>query len=90
MEVYVRSSTWVTTLYWISYATNETHELMPLTHVLDTNMGENLTKVRKNGTYSWLSPNGKTQVTIEYKNESGAWFLCAFTQFSSPLNMMRQ
>jgi len=86
MEIYVRSSTWVATLYWTSYATNETPELMPLTHVL----GENLIEVKKNGTCSWLRPDGKTQVTIEYKNESGAWFLCAFTQFSSPLNMMRQ
>ena len=90
MAVYVRSITWVTTLYWTSYATNETPELIPLTHVLATKMGEKLIEVRKNGTYSWLRPDGKTQVTIEYKNESGAWFLCAFTQFSSPLNMMRQ
>ena len=52
---------------------------MPLTHVLATKLGEKLIEVRKNGTYSWLSPDGKTQVAIEYKNESGAWFLCAFT-----------
>ena len=89
MAVCVRSSTWVATLYWNSYETNETPELMPLTHVLATKMGSNLIEVRKNGTYSWLRPNGKTQVTIEYKNESGAWFLYAFTHISSPLNMVR-
>ena len=90
MAVYVRSSTWVSTLYWTSYATNETPKFMPLTYVLPTKLVANIIEVRKNGTYSWLRPDEKTQVTIEYKNESGAWFLCAFTWFSSPLNMMRQ
>ena len=80
---------WIATLYWTSYVTNETPKLTHLTHVLATNMGTKLIEVRKNGTYSWLRPDGKTQVTIEYKNESGALFLCTFTQFSSPLNMMR-
>ena len=60
MEICVRSSMWVATLYWTSYATNETPELMPLTHVLATKLGENLTEVRKNGTYSWLRLDGKT------------------------------
>ena len=90
MVVFVRSSTWIATLYWTSYVTNETPELMLLTHVLATKMGAKLIEVRKNGTYSWLRPDGKTQVTIEFKNDSGAWFLYGFTQFSSPLNMMRQ
>ena len=61
------------------YATDETPELMPLTHVLATKLEAKLTEVRKNGTYSWLSPDGKTQVAIEYKNDSGACFSCAFT-----------
>ena len=90
MAVYVRSSTWVSNLYYTSYETNETPELMPLTHVFATKLGEKLIEVRNNRNYSWLSPDGKTQVTIEHKNESGVWFLCAFTQFSYPLNMMRQ
>ena len=81
---------WVTTLYWTSYASNETPELMPLTHVVDTKLGEKLTEVRKNGTYSQLRPDKKTQVTIEYKNGSGTCFTCTFTHFSYPLNMMRQ
>ena len=56
MEVCVSSSSLVATLYWTSYVTNETPELMPLTHVLDTKLGEKLTEVIKNGTYSWLRP----------------------------------
>ena len=60
MEVCVRSSTWVSTIYWNSYATNETLELMPLTHLLATKLGENIIDVRKNGTYSWLRLDGKT------------------------------
>mmetsp|Transcript_20976 Transcript_20976/g.66463 ORF Transcript_20976/g.66463 Transcript_20976/m.66463 type:complete len:338 (-) Transcript_20976:493-1506(-) len=54
------------------YATDETPELMPLTHVLATQIGYKLTEVRKNGVCPWLRPDGKTQVTVEYKNENGA------------------
>ena len=52
MVVCGRSSTWVATLYWTSYATNETPNFMPLTHVLVTKAGEKITEVIKNGTYS--------------------------------------
>jgi S-adenosylmethionine synthetase len=55
------------------YASNETPELMPLTHSLATQLGLQLTIVRKNGTCAWVRPDGKTQVTCEYKKgEDGA------------------
>jgi len=54
------------------YATDETEECMPMTLFLANNIGKRLTDVRKDGTCPWLRPDGKTQVTIEYKNEGGA------------------
>ena len=49
------------------YASDETTELMPLTHQLATQLGAKLTEVRKNGTLDWVRPDGKTQVTCEYE-----------------------
>lgn len=49
------------------YASDETPELMPLTHSMATQLGLQLTIVRKNGTCPWVRPDGKTQVTCEYK-----------------------
>ena len=53
------------------YATNETDEAMPLTHLLATKLGYRLTEVRKNGTLGWVRPDGKIQVTAEYDNDNG-------------------
>merc|ERR1719188_51916 len=53
------------------YATDETESLMPLTHQLATSLGSKLTEVRKNGTLDWVRPDGKTQVTCEYRLENG-------------------
>eukprot|EP00002_Diphylleia_rotans_P006875 TRINITY_DN1630_c0_g1_i1.p1 TRINITY_DN1630_c0_g1~~TRINITY_DN1630_c0_g1_i1.p1 ORF type:complete len:389 (-),score=45.77 TRINITY_DN1630_c0_g1_i1:313-1479(-) len=52
------------------YATDESAELMPLTHVLATQLGKRLTEARKSGELPYLRPDGKTQVTIEYRQES--------------------
>lgn len=48
------------------YASDETENCMPLTHMMATKLGKVLTEVRKDGTCWWLRPDGKTQVTIKY------------------------
>ena len=52
------------------FATDETENLMPLGYALATNMAKQLTKVRKDGTLTYLRPDGKTQVTVEYDGET--------------------
>jgi S-adenosylmethionine synthetase len=58
--------------HMFGYATNETEELMPMTHVLATKLVKQLSECRNNKTLAWLRPDAKTQVTIEYKKENGA------------------
>ena len=52
------------------YATNETEEYMPYSANLAQKLAKQLTKVRKDGTLSYLRPDGKTQVTVEYDKEN--------------------
>jgi len=53
------------------YATDETEELMPLTIMLAHKLNSYMTECRKNGSLSWLRPDSKTQVTVEYEVENG-------------------
>ncbi|KAI0387531.1 S-adenosylmethionine synthetase [Hypomontagnella monticulosa] len=54
------------------YATNETPELHPLSHLLAHKLNQAMSAARRDGTLPWLRPDTKTQVTMEYKHDGGA------------------
>jgi len=78
------------------YASDETEDCMPLTHSMATRLGKKLTDVRKSGDLWWLRPDGKTQVTIEYKQKSDGSVepqkihtIVISTQHAEPLKAVR-
>lgn len=50
------------------YATDETPELMPLPILVAHQLGLALSKARRSGQIPWLQPDGKSQVTVEYRD----------------------
>ncbi|RYP80235.1 hypothetical protein DL770_006308 [Monosporascus sp. CRB-9-2] len=54
------------------YATDETEELHPLSHLLAHRLNQAMSAARRDGTLSWLRPDTKTQITMEYKHDGGA------------------
>jgi S-adenosylmethionine synthetase len=50
------------------YACDETEALMPMSIFYSHRLTERLSAVRRNGTLPWLRPDGKAQVTVEYRD----------------------
>jgi len=51
------------------YACDETPEFMPAALMYSHKLTQRLTEVRKNGTFKWLRPDGKAQVTVQYDDD---------------------
>ncbi|KAI3401704.1 hypothetical protein diail_9368 [Diaporthe ilicicola] len=54
------------------YATDETPEMHPLSHLLAHKLNSALSVARRDGSLPWLRPDTKTQVTVEYQHDNGA------------------
>ncbi|ROW18040.1 hypothetical protein VPNG_00012 [Cytospora leucostoma] len=54
------------------YATDETPELHPLSHLLAHKLNAAMSTARRDGSLPWLRPDTKTQVTVEYEHDNGA------------------
>ncbi|KAF3173156.1 methionine adenosyltransferase sam2 [Orbilia oligospora] len=55
------------------YATDETEELLPLSLLLSHKLNAAMSTARRDGSLPWLRPDTKTQVTVEYENDHGAF-----------------
>jgi S-adenosylmethionine synthetase len=55
--------------HMFGYATDETKEFFPLSHLLALRLSQRLTEVRKKGICKWMRPDGKTQITVQYKQD---------------------
>uniref|UniRef100_A0A452HKB1 S-adenosylmethionine synthase n=1 Tax=Gopherus agassizii TaxID=38772 RepID=A0A452HKB1_9SAUR len=62
--------TWVCLMS--GYATDETEECMPLTILLAHKLNAKIKALERSGTWPWIRLDGKTQVTMEYKEKDGA------------------
>lgn len=71
------------------YATNETPDYMPMPIYLAHKLAKRLTDVRKDGTLSYLRPDGKTQVTVEYEGDKPVFVdtIVISTQHSSEVTL---
>jgi len=72
------------------YATNETKEYMPITIVLAHKLAKRLAEVRKSGLLSYLRPDGKTQVTVEFDEQERALRVDAIVVSSQHAPNIRQ